>query len=216
MKYKDNVDILFQDNHILLCVKPAPMLTQKDTTKRISLEEILQQKLSQEQKKARVFLHPIHRLDYLVSGMVLFATSSKALARLQRMQKERSIQKIYYARVKGEISQDEGDLMHKLEKGSFKTHLSDHGKEARLRYKVITKDREYTLCEIELLTGRYHQIRAQFSIIGHPIVGDSKYGSKEKKERIDLHHGKISFTHPVTKEKMEFIDLSAPFLAPLR
>lgn len=213
MKYKDNVAILFQDNHILVSVKDAPMLTQKDQTDRISLEEILQEILQQETGKEKLFLQSIHRLDYLVSGLVLFAKSSKALQRLQQMQRDREIEKIYYALVEGVLPIKEQELVHTLKKRSHKAHFSKEGKEARLHYQVIREEEGNSLCKIKLLTGRYHQIRAQFSLLGHPVVGDEKYGSKKKKKRISLHHAELRLIHPVKKEKMEFIDKSAPFLA---
>ncbi len=178
-----------------------------------SLDNLLDQAKAwlkkQFQKNGHVFLEPIHRLDKPVSGLVLFARTSKALSRLQEMMRQRKIEKTYFAWIEGVLPQ-EGTLEHYLVHDEYRARVVDRshpkGKLARLRYFQIEK----SLVEIHLETGRYHQIRAQFAYIGCPIVGDQKYGSTlqwKKKEGIALHHGRLKFLHPVTKSDICFESL---------
>ena len=154
-------------------------------------------------KPGNVFLHPVHRLDKAVSGLVLFARTSKALSRLQEMMRERKITKIYHALVDGELPSEQGRLVHHLIHGSFRAEVSREGKESILDYQVLKREKGATLLEINLITGRYHQIRAQLSAIGCPVLGDEKYGSKRTwKKGIALHHSEMRFEHPVTKESL--------------
>lgn len=195
MKLSDSA-ILYHDNHLLVVDKPADVATQPD------LAEMAKAWVKQKyHKPGAVFLHPVHRLDKPVSGLVLFARTSKALSRLQERMRERKIEKTYLAWVEGPLSPAEGRLVHYLEHGSFQAFVSPKGKEAILDYRVIEKKGGKILVEIQLVTGRYHQIRAQFSKIGSPILGDEKYGSCHSwSHGIALHHAKIHFTHPVTHE----------------
>ena len=204
--------LLFQDNHILVAVKPANLLTQEDDTKRDNFTDLLKEKLKKDLQKERIFLHPVHRLDKAVSGIVLFARSSKALSRLNEQQRERKMEKTYFALVEGRIDKERGELEDSLIHTRFKAKFSPKGKKAFLAYEVVGKKRNTTLIKISLLTGRYHQIRAQLSFFHHPIVGDAKYGSSKKRGRICLHHAEIAFFHPVTKERLFFSDYSADFL----
>jgi 23S rRNA pseudouridine1911/1915/1917 synthase len=195
MKLTDSA-ILYHDNHLLVVDKPAEVATQPDLTE--MAKAWVKHKYH---KEGAVFLHPIHRLDKPVSGLVLFARTSKALSRLQEQMRERKIEKTYLAWVEGSPPEDEGQLIHRLEHGSFQAYVSPKGKEAILEYKVVQKKGGLTLLEIRLVTGRYHQIRAQLAEIGCPIVGDEKYGSRRPWPKgIALHHAKMCFTHPVTKE----------------
>ncbi len=155
------------------------------------------------QKPGNVFLEPIHRLDKPVSGLVLFARTSKALSRLQEMMRGRQIEKTYYAWVEGVLPQKEGTLEHFLMHGDHHAYVHPKGKLARLHYRQIAQEHGKTHVEIILETGRYHQIRAQFLEIGCPIVGDAKYGSKTL-GRIALHHGRLRFNHPVTHKQLDF------------
>ena len=217
MKSFDNAEILFCDNHVLIAAKPSGMLTQPDDTERNSLEVFAKNWLKKEyQKKGNVFLHCIHRLDIGVSGLVLFARTSKALSRLNEQMRQMDIQRIYHAEVEGSLSKTkEGQLDHYLIHGDHRALVVKEGdvgaKHARLHFQVIQSFPQSTLVQVELETGRYHQIRAQFSAIGHPIIGDKRYGSQIGAEgEIRLHCSKISFQHPVTKELVTF-ESPAPF-----
>lgn len=199
MKSLDSEQVLYLDNHLLVVVKPAGLLTQPSPTSIDSLEERAKAYLKKHfDKPGAVYLHAVHRLDKPVSGIVLFARTSKALSRLQAQQRAREIRKIYFAKVDPIPKKKRGELRHKLHHGSHKAQVSKKGKEAVLTYEVM----EDGWLRIELLTGRYHQIRAQLSAIGSPIVGDEKYGSCKQYYAcaIALHHGEISFIHPVTKD----------------
>lgn len=216
MKSLDNVEIIFSDNHILLASKPAGLLTQPDDSQEESLEAFVKAWVKKEyRKEGSVFLHCIHRLDRPVSGLVVFARTSKALSRLNEQSRAMEIQRIYEAEVEGVLPQKIGRLDHYLIHGDHRAIIAKEGmegaKHARLTYEALHYMPHSTLVRIELETGRYHQIRAQFGSIGHPIKGDKKYGSKigDGKE-IFLHCAKISFAHPVTKEVLVF-ESPAPF-----
>lgn len=185
---------IFSDNHVLVLEKPAGISTQPE------FHEMAKAYIKEKhQKPGNVFLEPIHRLDKPVSGMVLFARTSKALKRLNGFMRERQIKKKYLAWVEGNI-EAEGTLTHTLSHGNFRALVDKEGKLAVLHYRLLEKKRGNSLVEIDLETGRYHQIRAQFSAIGHPVLGDQKYGAKGKREKIALHHHVLSFPHPITNE----------------
>lgn len=210
MKSSDNVDILFSDNHLLIALKPAGMLTQPDVSKEESLEDLVKSWVGREyQKPGNVYLHCIHRLDRPVSGLVLFARTSKALSRLNEQSRALEIQRIYIAEVEGILPEKVGRLDHYLIHGDHRAHVVKSGaegaKHARLSFEVLHYMPHSTLVRIELDTGRYHQIRVQFGAIGHPVIGDKKYGSKTGDgNEIRLHCAQISFAHPVTKEILNF------------
>ncbi len=155
-----------------------------------------------------MFLEPIHRLDKPVSGIVLFARTSKALSRLQAQMRDKKISKTYLALVEGTLPSFEGTLEHYLIHGSHRASVvsssNPEGKGAILHYRVVQSDDKTSLVEIFLETGRYHQIRAQLSAIGCPVVGDSKYGSTLHwhGSAIALHHSKMILRHPVTSEEI--------------
>lgn len=192
---------LYEDNHLLIALKPSGLATQPDFLERLKKE--LKEKY---QKKANVFLEPIHRLDKPVSGLVLCAKTSKALSRLQAMMRERKIEKRYVALLTGQLPSLEGELEHFLFHDSHRARIvpatHPEGKQALLRYRLLEERQGKKLVQIDLLTGRYHQIRAQFSAIGCPIIGDTKYGShlSWKGEGIALHHCRLQLTHPVTHQ----------------
>ncbi|MBI5346828.1 MAG: RluA family pseudouridine synthase [Chlamydiae bacterium] len=207
MKCKDKEEIVYCDNHILVAIKPCNLPTQPDDLGQDNFQDRIKNWLKVKfQKKGNVFLHCVHRLDKPVSGLVLFARSSKALSRLNEQMRQKKIKRIYYALIEGHFDKQEGDLEHYLVHQSHKAAVvgKNDGKLAKLHYRVLKKNKDTTLLEIELDTGRYHQIRAQFGHIGHPIVGDSKYGSHIFSNEIKLHQGKLEFFHPVTQEKMSF------------
>jgi len=200
MNHLDNANVIYSDNHLLVVDKPAEMATQPDLT------ELAKAWVKKKyHKPGNVFLHAVHRLDKSVSGLVLFARTSKALSRLQQMMRDRKIVKIYHALVEGELPAEQGRLVHHLIHGSFRAEVSKEGKESILEFRVLKREKGVTLIEIDLLTGRYHQIRAQLSAIGCCVIGDTKYGSKRPwKKGIALHHSEIKFEHPVTKELLGF------------
>jgi len=199
---KDILNVLFVDNHVLVVDKPAGLSTQPHHGD--SLEERAKAWVKRKyEKKGNVFLTPVHRLDTPVRGIVLFARTSKSLSRLNEAMRFRQIQKTYRARIEGHLKEKKGELIHFLLHKERHAEVSKEGKKAHLSYCTLKEMADSTLVEVDLHTGRYHQIRAQFAAIGHPICGDVKYGAKkQKQEGIDLHHAKLSFPHPITKERI--------------
>jgi len=216
MKSFGNEDIVFCDNHLVIAEKPAGLLTQPDASGTPSLEGFVKQWVKKEYNKpGDAFIHCIHRLDRPVSGLVLFARTSKALSRLNEQSRQMEIQRIYVAEVEGILPVKEGKLDHYLIHGDHKALVGKEedpeAKHARLTYQVLHFLAHTTLVRIELETGRYHQIRAQFGAISHPLVGDKKYGARTgDMNTIHLHCAKLSFEHPVTKEVLIF-ESQAPF-----
>jgi len=197
--------ILYEDNHILVANKPAGIVTQptsQDTSKN------LEDTLKEYKKSGNIFLHAVHRIDRQVSGIVIFAKTSKALSRLNSSMREQKITKIYHALVEGIIGtiNDEVVLEHYIKHDRLEARVSikqeKDFKEAILKYKILKIVKNSSFIEISLTTGRYHQIRAQLSFAGFPIVGDKKYGSKTHftYNGIALHSRYLEFVHPVTKE----------------
>jgi 23S rRNA pseudouridine1911/1915/1917 synthase len=202
-------EVLYEDNHLLIVHKPAGLLTQPSGTSQPNLEEICKQWLKQKYgKPGRVFLEVIHRLDKPVSGIVVFAKTSKALARLQASMRDKKILKIYQAWVEGALPSDEGVLQHYLIHDDFHAQVvpptQEGAKLARLHYRVLETTPTQQRLEIHLETGRYHQIRAQMAAIGCPILGDIKYGSKISlpKGAIALQHAEMRLPHPITGEQL--------------
>ncbi|MDE3045413.1 MAG: RluA family pseudouridine synthase [Verrucomicrobiota bacterium] len=218
MKSSDNAipDIIYCDNHILLAVKPAGWLTQPDDTSRECLETYAKEWVKKQYNKpGNVFLHCIHRLDRSVSGLVLFARTSKALSRLNQASRDQEIRRLYRAEVHGILPNKEGLLQHYLAHAEHHAMIvkpsHPEAKKATLSYRVEKFLEHTTLVEIQLHTGRYHQIRAQFGAIGHPIVGDIRYGEKKGSgEEIRLACTDLFFKHPVTGEELTF-HTDAPF-----
>lgn len=184
------------------------MLTQPSGTDRESLEEVAKQWLKDKyQKPGNVFLEAVHRLDQAVGGVVLFAKTGKALSRLTKAIREKKMVKIYHARVEGQPKTLKGTLVHFLKHGDYCAQVVSEGvsgaKRACLHYQVIEEGR-FSLLEVTLETGRYHQIRCQLSAIKCPILGDTKYGSKKGylKEGIALSHVRMEFSHPISGETL--------------
>ncbi len=197
---------LFEDNHLLILNKPAGLLTQPSGTEQDSLEQQAKNWLKMTyHKPGHVFLEAVHRLDKPVSGIVVFGKTSKALTRLNASMRAKQTRKIYWAWVEGSLS-TEGILEHFLVHDNFRARVvkADHpeGKLARLTYRILTRQEKRTLVEIELETGRYHQIRCQFATIGCPVWGDDKYGSSHlyENEAIALHHKHLELIHPISNQ----------------
>lgn len=209
-----NPEILLEDNHLLIINKKAGELAQGDETGDVPLIDSLKKFIKiRDHKPGNVFLGLIHRLDRPTSGILVFAKTSKALARMNEMFKTREVSKTYWAIVEGKPEIKSQRLEHYLRKNqknnkvSVFTKPTPEAKQAILEYNVLGYLDYYSLLEVDLFTGRSHQIRSQLSFIGHSIKGDLKYGSKRSNPdgSISLHARKIEFTHPVTKEKLTII-----------
>lgn len=206
MKLLDK-EILYCDNHLLVLDKPPGLLSLPSKKESDSARERGKETLKELYKKpGEVFLHPVHRLDRLASGILVLARTSKALARLSEQLKTDQWQKTYYLRYEGELPALEGTLKHTLLRGEYRTSVVKEGVEGGQIALLHYRKRKKQVAEVQLVTGRYHQIRAQFSHIGCPVAGDTKYGAQTKpySPGIDLHHAQLLFTHPVTKEVLTF------------
>jgi len=211
---KDNLQILHEDNHIIVINKRVGDIVQGDKTGDIPLSEIVKQYIKEKYNKpGDVFLGVVHRLDRPTSGIVVFAKTSKALSRLNETFKNRETQKTYWAVVKNCPPKEKDTLIHFLKRNTknntSKAHLKEvpDSKKASLSYQIIKKLDNYYALEIDLHTGRHHQIRAQLQAIGCPIKGDLKYGFDRNNPDggIHLHAKKLIITHPVSKEILKFI-----------
>jgi 23S rRNA pseudouridine1911/1915/1917 synthase len=207
-------EILYEDNHIIAVYKRSSDLAQGDKTGDVSLDTEVKKYLATKYKKTgEVFLGVVHRLDRPVSGVLLFARTSKALERLNEMFREKQIKKTYLAIVKERPPEDEATITHFLKKNEVqnKSYVFDTevkgSKEASLTYRLKGRSEKYYLLEIELHSGRHHQIRAQLAKIGCPIKGDLKYGFSRSNEdgSISLFARKVEFIHPVKKELITII-----------
>ena len=211
---KDNLEVLFEDNHLLIVNKKSGDIVQGDKTGDKPLSDVVKEYIKEKYNKpGEVFLGVVHRLDRPTSGIIIFARTTKALERLNKMLRERTISKTYWAVVKNTPLKEKDSLIHFLKKNpknnksTVFTKETDASKKAILHYSVIKKLDNYSLLEIDLETGRHHQIRAQLAYIGSPIKGDLKYGASRsnKDGSIHLHARKISFTHPVSKENISIL-----------
>lgn len=210
---------LYEDNHIIIVDKQPGEIVQGDKTGDTPLSAIVAAYLKEKYAKpGNVFVGVVHRLDRPVGGVVIFAKTSKALARLNEMLRKHQIHKTYWAIVEGCPEKDSdtlSDLLVSSERNN-KTYVVGNGstapsdaREATLRYKVLTRGERYSLVEVTLITGRKHQIRVQLANIGHPIKGDLKYGARRSNRGggISLLARRICFTHPVSRQE---IDVTAP------
>lgn len=205
------MEIIFEDSHLLVLNKPAGLLTQPSGTAQPSLEEAAKAWLKAVyHKPGNVFLEAAHRLDKPVSGIVLFAKRSKALARLHASMRAHQARKVYWAWVEGAPTSEQGELEHFLFHDDFQAVIvpSDHpgGKVARLSYRLLERRKDRSLLAVTLETGRYHQIRLQLAAMGCPVWGDIKYGSSHvySSEGIALHHQCLEIPHPMSKAWMVF------------
>ena len=208
--------VVYEDNHIIIVNKTASEIVQGDKTGDIPLSETVKQYLKEKYSKpGNVFLGVAHRLDRPVSGLVVFAKTSKALARLNDMFRNSEVKKTYWAIVKQCPPAEEGELVHYLVRNEKQNKSYAYDKEvpkskkAILDYRLIGRSENYYLLEVDLKTGRHHQIRCQLAKMGCPIKGDLKYGAPRSNPdgSICLHARKVRFIHPVSKE---LIELEAP------
>lgn len=203
-----DLQVIYEDNHIIVVNKTCHDLVQGDETGDVSLDKRIKDYLKEKyHKPGDVFLGVVHRLDRPVSGLVMFARTSKALTRLAGMFREGSIKKTYWAIVKNRPPHESGRLQHHLvrnvkqNKSFSHDHPQRNSKSASLSYQILGFSDRYCLLEIDLETGRHHQIRSQLSRIGSPIKGDLKYGFPRSNPDggISLHARKLHFIHPVSK-----------------
>lgn len=218
MKQEDTsnstIPILYEDNHLLGIVKPVNVPTQEDASGDPDLVNILKQDIKERYNKpGNVYVGLVHRLDRPVGGAMIFAKTSKAASRLSETVRSRSFRKVYLAVVHGTLSSPQGRLHDMLLKDPKTNTVSvvargtAGAKEAILDYKVIGTSGSLSLVQVELLTGRSHQIRVQFSHAGYPLYGDQKYGRGVNKvgQQIALWSVFVGFPHPVTKEEVTLI-----------
>mgnify|MGYP004540340473 FL=1 len=209
-KKMNNLKILYEDNHIIVVIKPYNVPVQADSSNDLDMLTIIKNYIKEKYNKpGNVYLGLVHRLDRPVGGVMVFAKTSKAASRLSEEVRTNKIHKTYLTVVHGILDKKCDKLINKMSKDE-KTHNSyideKNGKEAILEYKVIKEEDNLSLLKINLITGRHHQIRLQLSNINHPIYGDQRYGFQDKKQ-IMLYAYKLEFTHPVTKELMTFKNL---------
>jgi len=208
------LEVLYEDNHLIAINKKPSEIAQGDKTGDKPLGEYVKEYLkSNYQKPGNVFLGVIHRLDRPVSGVIVFARTGKALSRMNDLFRENQVSKFYWAITKEIPFKEEAVLEHYLRKDekknksfAFNTNIKG-SKLAKLRYRLINRSDNYSLLEVELLTGRHHQIRCQLSRIGCPVKGDLKYGFPRSNpdSSISLHARRISFIHPVSKREINIV-----------
>ncbi len=213
--FKD-MTVIYEDNHLIIVNKASSEIVQGDKTGDKPMSEMVKEYLKEKYNKpGNVFCGVIHRLDRPTSGIVVFAKTSKALSRLNKMFRDDEVEKVYWAIVQNRPVSDKGTLTHYLIKDERKNKSSAYNterantKKAILYYSLIAQSDNYFLIEVKLETGRHHQIRVQLAKIGCPVKGDLKYGAKRSNRdgSISLHARKISFIHPVSKKE---IDVTAP------
>lgn len=197
-------NLFYEDNHLLAVVKPAGMLIQGDRSGRVSLLDLGKQWLALTYRKpGQAFLGLLHRLDRPVSGVVLFAKTSKAARRFSAQFRNRTTQKIYLAVIHGHLHPPKGDLIRYLVRNGLRSFLSTSSdpkaQRAALAYETLKEQDQTSLVRVTLDTGRHHQIRAQLAAIGKPILGDRKYGSDAtlNGDAIALHVKSLTFSHPI-------------------
>ena len=211
---KSNLQVLFEDNHIIIINKRAGDIVQGDKTGDKPLSDVVKDYIKEKYNKpGNVYLGVVHRLDRPTTGIVLFAKTSKALPRLNKLFAEKDAKKTYWAIVKNKPNNDQDTLVNWLKKNpknnkstAYKSEVTG-SKRAILHYQIVKKLDNYYLLEINLETGRHHQIRSQLSNIGSPIKGDLKYGfdRSNKDASIHLHARQLEFVHPVKKELIKII-----------
>ncbi len=206
--------ILYEDNHLIVINKLPSEIVQGDKTGDMPMSDLVKAYIAKKYNKpGNVFLGVVHRIDRPVSGAVVFARTSKALTRLNAMLQSRELKKKYWAVVKNEPPAEQDSLVHFLQKNEKqnKSYLVDEGaknsKRAELQYRLISRSKDYHLLEIELITGRHHQVRAQLAAMGCPIKGDLKYGFDRSNPdgSIHLHARELFFNHPVGDKPIHIV-----------
>ena len=206
----NNINILYEDNHIIVVEKKPNILSQRDATGDNDLLTLVKQYVKQKYNKpGNVYIGLVHRLDRPVGGIMVFARTSKAAKRLNEQIKNHEFKKTYVAVLDGILKKEKDELVNYLYKDE-KTKISKvvdenyiGGKLSKLNYEVIGYDNDKTIVKINLITGRHHQIRLQFKNLGYPLYGDQLYGKINKKQ-IKLYAYKLEFNHPVTKKRLVF------------
>lgn len=208
------MEVLYEDNHIIIVNKASGEIVQGDKTGDTPLSDVVKQYIKEKyEKPGAVFLGVVHRLDRPVSGVVVFARTSKALSRLNAMFQKGEVHKTYWAVVNNEklcVKRGKTLLTHWLTRNEQQNkayaydHEVPHSKKAQLSYQILATGDHYSLLEVLLMTGRHHQIRCQLSAVGMPIKGDLKYGARRSNAdgSISLHARRVEFVHPVSKERI--------------
>ena len=203
---KDKLKILYEDNNIIVVLKPKNILSQSDITNDIDMLTLVKSYIKDKYKKTgNVYVGLIHRLDRPTEGIMVFAKTSKAASRLSKQIKDNKMNKSYLA-VVWNLKEKEGiftDYLKKEKEGNSIITTKEDGKYAELSFKKVKEKNNLSLIKINLVTGRHHQIRVQFSSRGYPLYGDQRYGKDDKKQ-LALFCYKLEFEHPVKKEKMSF------------
>ena len=206
----DTPQVVFEDNHLLVAIKPSGFLSQSDGTGAPDMLTFLKAYIKEKYNKpGNVYLGLVHRLDRNVSGVMVFARTSKSASRLSDQIRKGTFEKRYRAVVKGKL-EGEGKLVNYLIKDEKKNRVTVYDKEVpgskkcELLYKAGKFEDGFTTVDVKLLTGRSHQIRAQFSHTGHPLKGDVKYGGEKSEDGIGLMSCYLSFDHPTSGERLEF------------
>lgn len=208
------IKVIYEDNHLLVVEKPVNVLSQGDDTNDKDMVNLLKDYIKVKYNKpGNVFIGLVHRLDRPVGGIMVFAKTSKAASRLSEQVRNKSFKKTYRAVLNGNMRKDNDtlkDYLYKNKKTNMVSVVNKNHKDAKdaeLSYETIAKNEKFSMVQVDLKTGRPHQIRVQFSSRKHPLFGDQRYGQdvNKKGDQIALWSYKIEITHPTTKEKMEFI-----------
>lgn len=211
MSLVSNIKVLYEDNHIIVVVKEPNIPVQEDESNDLDMLTIIKKYLKEKYNKpGNVYLGLVHRLDRPVGGVMVFAKTSKAASRLSEQIRDKSINKSYVALVHGKTAKYEKLVNYLIKDDNTFTSsvtTSGNGKEAVMEYNLIRYIDDMSLLDINLLTGRHHQIRVQLSHIGHPIYGDQRYGFDEVGIQIHLWAYKLVFKHPVKDEVIEFVEM---------
>lgn len=209
-----DLKVYYEDNHLLVVYKPVNILSQSDITGDIDLLSVVKDYIKEKyQKPGNVYIGLVHRLDRPTCGLMVFAKTSKAASRLSEQIQKHEFEKEYVAVVHGILKEKTGTFVDYLERKDNMSFVSSNGKLAELSYEVISEDvgRNLSLVRVFLKTGRHHQIRVQFASRGYPLYGDQKYGKSDKKQ-LCLAAYRLLFSHPTTKERLEFKLSSLPEL----
>lgn len=206
------VKVLYEDNHLLVVEKPVNILSQGDNTNDLDMVNLLKKYLKEKYNKpGNVFVGLVHRLDRPVGGVMVFAKTSKCASRLSEQVRNKTMKKTYRAVIHKSMKKEEDtlvDYLYKNKKTNMVSVVSKNHKEAKeaiLSYKTLSKNKEFSLVEVDLKTGRPHQIRVQFASRNCPLYGDNKYNKlNQKNSQIALWSSKLEFIHPTTKEKLVF------------